>query len=146
MCERVLCERVWRENVAIARLSLSVHYDDMPPSQLIDVAAAAGEAKFRYCNSAMSGAGAGPVQVRHRIYLIANRAVGALILFPIACLLRGLFLRAAVAACRISRNRAYRIFVAGLGFADLSGLCRARIRSAGVLRPYTLLAPSNSPP
>ena len=146
-CERVLCERVWRENVAIGRLPLplSIHYDDMPLSQLIDVAATAGEAKFRYYNSAISGAGAGPVQVRHGIYLIANRAVGALILFPVACLLRGLFLRVAVAANRISRNWAYRFYVAGLGFADLSGFCRARIRAAGVRRPHALTAPSKSP-
>src|SRR4030095_9876735 len=52
--ERVFFERVVREKIAIGRLAmpLSTHYDDMPVSQLIGIAAAAGEARFRYYNFA----------------------------------------------------------------------------------------------
>ena len=139
-CERVLCERVWRENVAIGRLALplSIHYDDMPLSQLIEVAATAGAAKYKYYNAPISGAGAGRVRVRHGIYRVANRAAGALILFPVACLLRGLLLRAAMVTLRISRAWAYRLYVPGLGFADLSGYCKARLKDFGVGRPHVL--------
>ena len=132
--ERVLFERIVRENIAIGRLEmpLATHYDDMPLSQLIGVAAAAGEAKFKYYNFPISGAGAGPVQVRHRIYLFANHDASALILFPLFCVLRTLFLRAAIGLCRFSRTWAYRLYVLGFGFADLSGFCKARIRAARV--------------
>jgi len=134
--ERVLLERVMRENVAIGRLDLplATHYDDMPLSQLIEIATAAGEAKYRYYNAPASDAGAGPVQVRHGIYRVANCAAGALILFPLATALRGLFLRASIIAQSAGgksayRLSAYRLFVPGLGFADLSGFCRARIQA-----------------
>jgi hypothetical protein len=137
--ERVLFERVMRENVAIGRfeLPLATHYDDMPVSQLIGIATAAGEARYRYYNSPVSGAG--PVQVRHRIYRVANYAAGALILFPLATVLRGLFLRAAIVACRAGRKSAYRFFVPGLGFADLSGFCRARIHALRAGRRHALV-------
>jgi hypothetical protein len=142
-CERVLFERVLRENVAIGRIEspLAIHYDDMTLSGLIAVATAAGQAKYKYYNSLLSGAGAGPVEVRHGIYLVANRAAGAVMLLPLACLLRGLFLRVAIAVCSTSRKSAYRFFVPGLGFADLSGYCSARIRAlrAG---PRRALVPS----
>jgi hypothetical protein len=129
--ERVLCERVLRENVPIARLALplSVHHDDMPLSQLIGVATAAGEAKYRYYNA--SGAGAAPVRIRHPIYLAANRAALALALYPVAWILREGLLRAAIALARSARNPAYRLYVLGFGFADLSGYCSARIRALG---------------
>jgi hypothetical protein len=127
--ERVLFERVMRENVAIGRieLPLAIHYDDMPVSQLIEIAAAAGEARYRYYNSSVSDAG--PVQVRHGIYRVANYAAGALILLPLATALRGFFLHAAIVAYGVGRKSAYRFFVPGLGFADLSGFCRARIHA-----------------
>jgi hypothetical protein len=129
--ERVLGERVLRENVPIARLGLplSVHHDDMPLSQLIGVATAAGKAKYRYYNA--PAAGAAPVRVRHPIYLAANHAAFALALYPIAWMLREGLLRAAIALARIARTPAYRLYVLGFGFADLSGYCRARIRALG---------------
>jgi len=129
--ERVLCERILRENVPIARLALplSVHHDDMPLSQLIAVAAAAGEAKYRYYNA--PAVGVAPVRVRHPIYLAANRAAFALALYPMAWMLREGLLRAAIALGRRARNLAYRLYVLGLGFADLSGYCSARIRALG---------------
>jgi len=128
--ERVFFERVVREKIAIGRLEmpLSTHYDDMPVSKLIGVAAAAGEARFKYYNFPISGAG--PVQVRHRIYLHANHDASALILFPLAWALRAVFLRAAMGLCRFSRTWAYRFYVLGFGFADLSGFCKARLRAA----------------
>jgi hypothetical protein len=127
--ERVLCERVLREGVPIARLALplSVHHDDMPLSQLIGVATAAGEAKYRYYNAPV--AGAAPVRVRHPVYLAANRAAFALALYPIAWMLREGLLRAAIVLVRPARNLAYRLYVLGFGFADLSGYCSARIRA-----------------
>ena len=127
--ERVLCERVLREGVPIARLALplSLHHDDMPLSQLIGVATAAGEAKYRYYNA--PAAGAAPVRVRHPIYLAANRAAFALALYPIAWALREVLLRAAIALARTARNPAYRLYVLGFGFADLSGYCGARVRA-----------------
>jgi len=129
--ERVLCERVLRENIPIARLALplSVHHDDMPLSQLIGVATAAGEAKYRYYNA--PAAGAAPVRVRHPVYLAANHAAFALALYPMAWVLREVLLRAAVALVRTARNAAYRLYVLGFGFADLSGYCSARIRALG---------------
>lgn len=144
-CERVFFERVVRENTAIGRLQLNLatHYDDMPLSQLIGVAAAAGEAKFKYYNFpiAGAGAGAGPVQVRHKIYLYANHDASALIFFPLFCVLRTLFLRAAIGLCGFSRKWAYKLYVLGFGFADLSGFCKARIRAA----PGATSAPHDSP-
>ena len=130
--ERVFFERLVREKIAIGRLAmpLSTHYDDMPVSQLIGVAATAGEARFKYYNFPISGPGAGPVQVRHRIYLQANRDASVLILFPLAWALRAVFLRAAIALCRFNRTWAYRFYVLGFGFADLSGYCKARLRAA----------------
>ena len=140
-CERVLFERVIRENVAIGRIEspLAIHYDDMTLSGLIGVATAAGQAKYKYYNSPLSGAGAGTVQVRHGIYLVANRAAGALILLPLACLLRGVFLRVAIALCSTSRKSAYGFFVPGLGFADLSGYCSARIQALRAARRRALV-------
>jgi hypothetical protein len=117
----------------------------MPVSQLIGVAAAAGEARFKYYNFPISGAGAGPVQVRHRIYLHANHDASALILFPLAWALRAAFLRAAIALCRFNRAWAYRFYVLGFGFADLSGFCRARLRAARERRgPDPSPAPGSS--
>jgi hypothetical protein len=139
--ERVLFERVLRENVAIGRieLPLAIHYDDMPVSQLIEIAAAAGIAKYRYYNSPLSGAGAGPVTVRHWIYRLANCAAGALILFPLAAVLREAFLRAAIVAYRTGSKSAYRFYVPGLGFADLSGFCSARIQALRAGRTRALV-------
>jgi hypothetical protein len=136
--ERVLFERVVREKIAIGKLEmpLSTHYDDMPVSKLIDVAAAAGEARFNYYNFPISGAGAGPVQVRHRIYLYANHDASALILFPLAWALRVVFLRAAIGFCRFNRTWAYRFYVLGFGFADLSGFCKARLRAVRERRDF----------
>jgi len=128
-CERVLSERILRENVPIARLAmpLSTHHDDMPLSQLLDVARAAGAAKYRYYSAPQDGAG--PVKVRHGIYLVAKHIAGALVLFPLACVLGSPLLRAAVACVRTRRTLAYRLYVLGFGLADLSGYCRARIRA-----------------
>jgi hypothetical protein len=130
-CERVLGERVLREGVPIARLAmpLSIHHDDMPLTQLIGVAIAAGEARYRYYRAPPAGAGAGPVEVRHGIYLVAKHGAGALLLFPLARLLGPFLLRAAVAAVMTRRSLGYRLYVLGFGFADLSGYCRERIRS-----------------
>ena len=131
-CERVLFERVEREKVVVGRLAapLATHYDDMPLSQLIGVATAAGEAKFRYYNFPLSGLGAGPVQVRHKIYLYANHDGSALIFFPLAWVLRAVYLRAAIGMFRLNRRWAYKLYAAGFGFADLSGFCKARLRAA----------------
>jgi hypothetical protein len=127
--ERVLSERILREDVSIDRLPLplSTHHDDMPLNQLIAVATAAGEAKYRYYNA--PAAGAAPVRVRHPVYLAANRAALALALYPLAWVLRALLLRAAIALARPARDLAYRLYVPGFGFADLSGYCLARIRA-----------------
>jgi hypothetical protein len=57
-------------------------------------------------------------------------------LFPLACLLRELFLRAAIMLFRTSRNLAYKLFVPGLGFADLSAYCRARLRALQARHPH----------
>jgi hypothetical protein len=124
--ERVFFDRIVREGIAIGRLAmpLSTHYDDMPVSKLIGVAAAAGEARFKYYNFP------GPVEVRHRIYLQANHDASALVLFPLAWGLRAVFLRAAIGLCRLNRTWAYRFYVLGFGFADLSGFCKARLRAA----------------
>ncbi len=145
-CERVLFERVARERVAVGRISapLAIHYDDMSLSQLIGVATATGEAKFRYYNFPMSGPGAGPVQVRHRIYLYANHAGMALVLFPLAWVLRAVFLRAAVGMSRMNRAWAYQLYSAGLGFADLSGFCKARLRAARSFRGRARVAAPES--
>jgi hypothetical protein len=104
--------------------------------QLMGVASAAGEAKHRYYN--FPAPDAGPVRIRHGIYRVANHAVSALILFPVACLLRGFFLRAAIRLCATNRGWAYRFYVLGLGFADLSGFCLARIRAARASQPQLL--------
>jgi hypothetical protein len=130
-CERVLSERVLRDGVPIARLAmpLSIHYDDMPLTQLVDVAMAAGEARYRYYCASPAGADAGPVNVRHRIYLVAKHGAAALLLFPLARLLGPFLLRAAVAAVRTRRTLGYRLYVLGFGFADLSGYCSARLRA-----------------
>jgi len=127
--ERVLCERILRENIPIARLPLplSSHHDDMPLSQLIGVATAAGAAKYRYYNA--KAAGAAPIPVRHPVYLAANRAAFALALYPLAWTLREGLLRAAIVLARPARNLAYRLYVLGFGFADLCGYCAARIRA-----------------
>ncbi len=131
-CERVFQERLVRENVAIGRLPLplATHYDDMPLSQLIGVAAAAGEAKFRYYNLPPACTGGSPVKVRHGIYLYANHDARALILYPLASVLGALLLRSAIVMCRFSRSWAYRLYVPGFGFADLAGFCKARLRAA----------------
>jgi hypothetical protein len=135
-CERVLHERLVRENVAIGRLPLplATHYDDMPLSQLIGVATAAGEAKFRYYNLSPESAGGTPVKVRHSIYLHANHDASALILFPLARVLGALLLRSAIVVCRFSRPWAYRLYVPGFGFADLAGFCKARLRAVRARR------------
>jgi hypothetical protein len=139
-CERVFFERVVRENVAIGRLEilLSTHYDDMSLSQLTEVAIAAGAARFKYYNFPLSGAGAGKVRVRHRIYPIANHDAVALMLLPLCCVLRSIFMRSAIGLCRFNRTWAYRFYVLGFGFADLSGFCRERIRAMRARRPPAL--------
>jgi hypothetical protein len=128
-CERVFLERVVREDIAIGRLDmpLSTHYDDMPLSQLMDVAAAAGAARLRYYNVPIPGAGR--VKIRHWIYSLANRDGLALLAFPLCCVLRSFFMHGAIGLCRFSRTWAYRFYVLGFGFADLSGFCRERIRA-----------------
>ena len=142
--ERVLAERVQRENVPIAKLALplSVHHDDMPLSQLIGVAAAAGEAKYRYYHAPASGAA--PIRVRHPIYLAANRAALALALYPLTWVLREGLLRSAIALVGTARNTAYRLYVLGFGFADLSGYCRARIRALRAHRPRVAPLPQDA--
>jgi hypothetical protein len=140
-CERVLQERLEQNEVAIGRLALplAIHYDDMPLSQLLGIAAAAGEAKFRYYNSRRSDAG--PVAVRHWIYLLANHGACARLLRVPSRMLGTVLLRAAVVLCRVSRSIAYRLYVLGLGFADLAGFCWARIRharAAGVALPIAV--------
>jgi hypothetical protein len=128
-CERVLSDRILRENVPIARIAkpLAVHHDDMPLAQLIGVATAAGAAKYRYYTA--PAAGASMVRVRHPIYLAANHAAFSLVLYPVACMLREGLLRAAMALARTAGELAYRLYLLGFGFADLSGYCRARIRA-----------------
>jgi hypothetical protein len=60
---------------------------------------------------------------------VAKHIAGALVLFPLACVLGSPLLRAAVACVRTRRTLAYRLYVLGFGLADLSGYCRARIRA-----------------
>lgn len=129
-CEHVLSERIRQENMPIARIAapLATHYDDMPLAQLIGVASAAGEAKYKYYNAPV--AGAGTVRVRHPIYLAARHPAFALVMYPLACLLRAGLLSAAAAWVRTARDPAYRLYVLGFGFADISGYCRACLRAA----------------
>ena len=128
-CEHVLSERILREHLPIARIPvpLAIHYDDMPLAQLIGVAIAAGEAKYRYYNAPVAGADA--VRVRHPIYLAARHPAFALALYPLACLFREVLLRAAIAWVRTARDPAYRLYVLGFGFADISGYCKACLRA-----------------
>jgi hypothetical protein len=137
--ERVLCERVQRAGIPIGRLpkALATHHDDISTTQLVAIGAAAGEAKFRYYNVPVSGPASrpddGPVRVRHGIYHGANRAAIALLLLPLSRILAQCLLRASVRVLGIRNGLAYRLFVLGFGFADLSGFCAARLRSTRVL-------------
>lgn len=141
--ERVLSERMHRAGIAIGRLPkpLATHHDDMPTAQLIAIGAAAGKAKFRYYNVQVAVAGEEPARVRHPIYLGANHAAIALMLLPLSWLLAQCLVRAAVGMARIpvsaagiQKAAAYRLFVLGFGFADLSGYCAARLRAARMRR------------
>lgn len=136
--ERVLSERVQREGISIGRLPkpMATHHDDMPVAQLIGIGVAAGEAKFRYYNrqgSARDDTPDGePVRIRHPVYIGANRAALARMLLPLSRILARCLLRAAVGVFGIGRGLAYRLFVLGFGFADLSGFCAARLRASRV--------------
>jgi hypothetical protein len=134
--ERAFLERVVRAKVAIGTLTapLATHHDDMTFAQLLAVAHAAGQGKFKYYNSAGAGADSNPVRVRHWIYVLANRDTSALILLPLALALGNTLLRAAIGLRRLKADWAYKLFVPGLGFADLSGFCRARIRAGKIAR------------
>ncbi|HQR09909.1 MAG TPA: glycosyltransferase family 2 protein [Casimicrobiaceae bacterium] len=134
--ERAFLERVVRAKVEIGTLSapLATHHDDMTFAQLVAVADAAGQGKFKYYNSAGTGADSNPVRVRHWIYLLANRDASALILLPLALALGNTLLRVAIGLRRFNAGLAYRLFVPGLGFRDLSGFCSARIRAGRAAR------------
>ena len=53
-------------------------------------------------------------------------------------MLREGLLRAAIALARPARNVAYRLYVLGFGFADLSGYCGACIRTLRAHGPRVL--------
>ncbi len=127
--ERVFLERVVRAGVAIGRLPspLATHHDDMTLPQFLAVADAAGEGRFRYYNA--SAPGATTVRVRHWIYVVANREANAIVLRPFARGVGTTLLRAAVGLHKFNAGWAYRVFVLGLGFADLAGYCTARVRA-----------------
>jgi hypothetical protein len=130
--ETAVFHRLLQEDIEIGRIPapLATHYNDMSVSQWRKLVMSTGEAKCHYYNALLSRGEDVRAQVRHGIYLRANRAWSARVLYPAFRMAGTLFLGLALGTWRIGHALAYRFYVLGLGFTDLSGFCRARIRAA----------------
>lgn len=128
--ETALYHRALDSGVAIDRIAapLATHYNDMSVALWRQLAIGAGVAKFRYYSALLAGGGDARPRVRHRVYLLANRTSRARFFYPVFRLSGSLSLALATRSLRFSSALAYRLYVLALGFTDLSGFCRARIR------------------
>jgi hypothetical protein len=132
LSETAVFHRVLQEQIEIGRIRepLATHYNDMPVSQWRKLVMSAGEAKCNYYNELLARGEDIQARVRHGVYLQANRAWSAHLLYPVFRTAGTLFLGLALGAWRFSSALAYHLYVLGLGFTDLSGFCRARIQAA----------------
>jgi len=89
----------------------------------------AGAGKWRYYNARVARGEDLRTVVRHRVYVQANRAWRARLLYPIFRVAGAMFLVLALGTWRVGRSLAYRLYVVGLGCTDLSGFCRAGIEA-----------------
>lgn len=130
--ETAVFHRIVQEDIEIGRIPepLATHYNDMSVRQWRQLVMSTGEAKCNYYNALLARGGDIRGQIRHRIYLQANRVWSARLLYPAFRMAGTLFLGLALGTWRIASALAYRLYVLGLGFTDLSGFCRARIRAA----------------
>jgi hypothetical protein len=131
--ETALYHRALDSGIAFGRIGepLATHYNDMPVSLWRQLAVKAGEAKFSYYNALLDQGQDIRSRVRHRVYLLANRAWAARLL-SLPCRAAGrVFLALATGSSRISKALAFRLYMVALGCTDLSGFCQARIESAG---------------
>jgi hypothetical protein len=130
--ETAVLHRALKEQVEIGRIGepLATHYNDMPVGWWRELVMKTGEAKFSYYNSLLARGEDVRTQVRHRVYLHANHVWSARLLYPLCRVAGALFLGLAMGTLRISKAIASRLYVLGVGFTDLSGFCRARIRAA----------------
>ncbi len=130
--ETAVFHRLLQEEIEIGRIPepLATHYNDMSVSQWRKLVMSTGEAKCNYYNALLARGEDVRAQVRHGIYLQANRAWSARLLYPAFRTAGALFLGLALGTWRICHTLAYRFYVLGLGCTDLSGFCRARIRAA----------------
>ena len=128
--ETALFHSMLRAGIEIGRIGepLATHYNDMSVSQWRKLVMSAGEAKCSYYNTLLARGQDIRAEVRHRVYLAANRAWCARLLYPLFRAVGALFLGLALGAWRIGKVPAYSLYVLGLGCTDLSGFCRARIR------------------
>ena len=124
--------RIAREDIEIGRIPepLATHYNDMPVRQWRKLVMGTGEAKWNYYNALLARGEDIQGRVRHRMHLQANHAWNARLFYPAFRMAGALFLGLALGTSRIGHALAYRLYVLGLGFTDLSGFCRARIRAA----------------
>jgi hypothetical protein len=130
--ETAVLHRALKEQVEIGRIGepLATHYNDMPVGWWRELVMKTGEAKFSYYNSLHARGEDVRTQVRHRVYLHANHVWSARLLYPLCRVAGALFLGLALGTLRISKAIASHLYVLGVGFTDLSGFCRARIRAA----------------
>ena len=130
--ETAVFHRLVQEEIEIGRIPepLATHYNDMSVSHWRKLVMSMGEAKCNYYNTLLAGGGDVRAQVRHGLYLQANRVWSARLLYPVFRMAGALFLGLALGTWRIGHGLAYRFYVLGLGFTDLSGFCRARIQAA----------------
>lgn len=130
--ETAMFHRIVRKDIEIGRIPepLATHYNDMPVRHWRRLVMGTGEAKWNYYNALLAGGEDIRGRVRHRMYLQANHAWSARLFYPAFRMAGALFLGLALGTSRIANSLAYRLYVLGLGFTDLSGFCRARIRAA----------------
>jgi len=130
--ETAVFHRLLREEIEIGKIAepLATHYNDMSVSHWRELVMSTGEAKYNYYNALLDRGGDVRAQVRHGVYLQANRGWIARLLYPVFRMAGTLFLGLALGTWRIGHTLAYRFYVLGLGFTDLSGFCRARIQAA----------------
>jgi len=129
--ETAVFDRVVREKIGIGSIDapLATHYNDMPVRHCHRIVMSAGAGKWHYYNGRVARGEDLRAVVRHRVYVQANRAWAARLLYPVFRVAGTTFLLLALGTWRVGRTLAYRLYVVGLGCTDLSGFCRARIEA-----------------
>ena len=127
--ESIMFERLRKRGTNVDRLDypVSIHYNDMSVAHLMQLAEAMGRWRTSYflLNTEMDATD--NCFATHRMARLVGGRGSARLWLPVFSALSFALLQMAKVIFSINRRLAYRVFVSGLGFCDLSGYTHVRL-------------------